>query len=110
MAGENKVVSRWQVLQLINGYRVVILMVIQERLDKAVIAGLMAPMFAKHVRNIPLRIQVSNGDKSLGDEGFNEVKAQNLVPLIQASVWYRGAHDLRFVVSPHVAGLIDRRS
>ena len=65
MACENKFVSRWQLLQLVDGYRVVILMVIQERLDKALIARLMAPMFAKHVRNIPLRIQVSNGDKYL---------------------------------------------
>ena len=85
-------------------------MVVQKRLDKAVVARLMAPMFTKHVRNIPLRIQVSNGDESLGDEGSNEVKAQNLVPLIQTSLWYRGAHDLRFVVSPHVAGFINRGS
>ena len=110
MAGENKVVPRGQVLQLVDGYRVMILMVIQERLDKAVIARLMAPMFTKHIRDIPLRIQMSNGDESLGDEGSNEVEAQDLVPLIQASVWYRGAHDLRLVVSPHVAGLIDGSS
>ena len=85
-------------------------MVVQKRFDKTVVKRLVTPMFAKHVRHVPLRVQVPNGDESLGDERSNEVKTQNLVPLIQASVWYRGAHDLRFVVSPHVAGLIDGSS
>ena len=85
-------------------------MVIQKRLEKTVVTRLVTPMFAKHVRHVPLRVQVPNGDESLGDEGSNEVKTQNLVPLIQASVWYRGAHDLRFIISPHIASLVDRSS
>ena len=54
MAGKNKISLKWKIVQFINWYWVVILVVIQKRLDKTAIASLMAPVFAEDVHNIPL--------------------------------------------------------
>lgn len=80
-------------------------MVVQKRLDKKALASLMASVLAENVCNIPL--WMANGDKSFWDEKSEEMKIQNLMSRIQTRIWNSGAHDLRFAISPHIAGLED---